>query len=189
MQLFKRVGKNRFKLITESEWATVQEHNKKINAARREIKSRKAYIEAAKKSPYASSEVKSYSDEFLKSMDEFDKIFSAGYLDSGYQYDDKDPRNQSDIAGDTFWDNEKARTGSSKSDEVESEIRQEVALRKFNDERKVQGDYFTAELADELWPTDDDWQKTFAGEKCGISEYISEISYLDSQSEFDSEEY
>lgn len=155
-KLFENIEGNRFKLIRESNWADTQRHNGHLNLQRRMLRYMGEYIVKAAKSPQADEKVKTVAEHAAADIKTLDSIISRGYLDSGYQYDDNDPRNQSDQHGDTYWDNEKARTGTSREEEIESEIRDAVAKRHLDDHMTYYKQFFSRELAARLFPEDSD---------------------------------
>jgi len=177
-KLFENVGGNQFKLIKESDWRTTQEHNGNINDGRKVLRAQAQYITAASQSPYADEEVKKVAANALKDIETLDKIMTKGYLDSGYQYDDNDPRNQADLHGDRMQDENPARTGSSKEDEIEAEIRHQVAQRHLDDHMRYYNEFFSDELAETLWPTPSEQSQDLfgrRGEAMGLSSHMSEL--------------
>jgi hypothetical protein len=127
-KIFKRIDNNRF-VITESNWSETQRVNGILNAERKELSYFIQYLEYALKSPFATEEDRDLATEGIKTYKEIDAALSKGYLDSGYQYDDLDPRNQMDLYDDNWYDRQAARTGSTIEDEIDSEIRRNVVKR------------------------------------------------------------
>jgi hypothetical protein len=180
-KLFECVGGNTFRLIKESEWAETQENNERVNRQRRMLKHEMAYMKSVLASPLADPEVVETATAAMKDAVEFDQIVAKGYLDSGYQYDDKDPRNQMDVHGDRYWDDniERARKGSTKSDEVEAEIRQQVSQRHLDERMRGYEDFFTNDLAERIFPQGDEMYGI------GLREYMSEVGSQEAQNDWD----
>jgi len=171
-KLFENVNGNQFKLVKESDWKTTQEHNGNINTSRRMLKAQAEYINAAAKSPNADDEVKTVSTQALTDIKTMDSIITKGYLSSGYQYDDNDSRNQADLHGDRMQDENPARTGSSKEDQIEAEIRNAISRRHLDDHMKRYSQFFSRELANVLWPNQGD---QFHDQS--MDEYLSDVAY------------
>jgi hypothetical protein len=171
-KLFENIGGNQFKLVKESDWQTTQEHNGNINKGRRMLRAQAQYITAAGASPHADDEVKSTCQQALKDIKTLDEIISKGYLDSGYQYDDDDPRNKLDQMDDKYFDREKARTGSSKEEEIEAEIRHTIARRHLDEHMNSYRQYFSRELAEVLFPDPGDEFHDFS-----LNDYLDDIAY------------
>jgi hypothetical protein len=180
-RLFEHVGGNTFKLMKESDWRTVQDNNGRVNRQRRMLKHEAEYMKAVLTSPQADEQAKQYATEAVKIIKEMDAVVSKGYLDSGYQYDDNDPRNKMDQMDDKYFDREKARTGSSKEDEVEAEIRQAIAQRHLDERQQAIQSYFSNEKSEEIFP------KGHEMHGMGLGEYLSEMGYHESQADWDAE--
>jgi len=181
-KLFENIGGNQFKLIKESDWRTTQEHNGNINVGRRMLRAQSQYITAAAESPNADEEVKTIAANALKDIKTMDEIIAKGYLSSGYQYDDNDPRNQMDIHGDRMQDpsTERARTGSTKEDEIEAEIRHAITRRHLDDHMQSYSEFFSRELANRLWPNPGDEHHDES-----LSDYLSEVAYHEQDTQGD----
>ena len=187
-RLFECVGDNNFKLIKESDWATTQEHNGNINSQRRMLRAEGQYIKAAGESKFADEEVKGVAKKALEDIAALDSIITKGYLSSGYQYDDDDPRNQMDQHGDRYWDDDiaKARTGSSREEEIEAEIRGEIAKRHLDDHMRYYREFFSRELAEQLFPPtppeaqgEDFVESEYTG--MSLSDYMDEVAYHEAE--------
>ena len=174
-------GGNRFKLIRESDWAHTQEHNDGINGQRRMLRAMGQYIEKASKSPTANEEIIEVAKAAAADIKTLDTIISHGYLDSGYRYDDKDPRNQADLHGDRNFDAdiERQRSGTTKEDEIEAEIRQQVAQRHLDDRMEYYKQFFSRELAAQLFPDE--------SEPMSLADYMSEIAGYEQEAAWDAE--
>ena len=142
-KLFENIGGNQFKL-SESGWAKTQEHNEELNRQKRKLKYISKYVGAAEKSPHASPEVKSEANRVIKDCEEYSHILGQGYLSSGYQYDDNDTRNKEDQFLDNQFDDERerARSGTSKAEEIEAELRVEITKRHLSEHIKQCIEFF-----------------------------------------------
>lgn len=92
-------------------WAHVQEHNSGINAKRRRVRAITQYLQNVLTLDTANpnidvqipeggidtellAEAKQIATSAIPKLQEIDKCMAGGYMDSGYAYDDADPRNR-----------------------------------------------------------------------------------------------
>lgn len=152
-KLFKRVGENRF-ILNEGEhdhYYFVQQNNEYINKSRRVMRFYNEYLEKVLESPYASQEDKEFATKSIKYFESMDKALARGYLDSGYKYDDDDPRNKLDQMDDSWFERERAREGSDEEEMLESQIRQQIVVAKIKQKTEELKSYFTLKKANEIF--------------------------------------
>lgn len=199
-KLFENIAGNQFKL-SESDWATTQEHNEELNRQIRKLKYIVEYVTAASKSPHATPEVKNEVQRVIKDCEEYSDILDQGYLSSGYQYDDNDTRNKEDEFLDNQFDDERerARSGTSRAEEIEAEIRVEITKRHLSEHIKQCIEFFNEETAREIWPEEtpeaEDLFSGFGGLRgdewnpMSLSEYLNELAQAEHESAQDREMY
>jgi len=110
-----------------SNWKHTQEVNGNLNAQRREISD---IVEFVKKQ-VINEDNHEFIAAVLEAFEAMDKILCEAYLDSGYQYDDNDPRNLMDLHDDNWESRMAARNGTSAEDEMRSEIHREVVKKHY----------------------------------------------------------
>jgi hypothetical protein len=137
------------------------EVNGAVNMARRSNRLAKPWLEAVLNSPIASEESKVQAQNGLKLIKDFDSLLTRGYVSTGYQYDDEDPRNQRD-AIEPIEDNEAARTGSNAAEEAEAEIAFAIAQKRAGEAMEAVEAYFAEQPIETIHPefiTDEDGEK------------------------------
>ena len=138
-----------------ADWNTVQNNNENINSARRRLKNYASFVEGKGGEFQPQFDDPSIVQKILADIKAVDDVLSQAYLDSGYQYDDQDPRNMHEHL-DNYFDDEKARTGSDLKEQMESQIKQQVAMKNV--------DYIEQEIAE--------------NDQSGMfREYMDEINY------------
>ena len=101
-----------------SRWADVQEVNGSLNIQRREIADTIQFLKGLDVDQDNETTI-AYAMVVCQAMDQ---ILSESYLDSGYAYDDQDPRNIMDTMDDNWFERESARNGTNAEAEMRSEI-------------------------------------------------------------------
>lgn len=127
-ELLEIFANNKRKVVIAADWNTVQNNNEGINSARRRLKNYATFLEGqgGEFQPDFGEDAELIPG-ILADIKAVDDVLSQAYLDSGYQYDDQDPRNMHEHL-DNYFDDEKARTGSDLKEQMESQIRQQVAM-------------------------------------------------------------
>lgn len=120
-----------------SDWRTVQEVNGGINSQMQYMRAVAEYLNKYKKEQgdelYWDSEVVGSLDDVLNRIEQQMQVLSQGYLDSGYRYDDHDPRNLMDMYDDNYEYRSRARNGTTAREEMIAEITRQVAANDFED--------------------------------------------------------
>ena len=105
-----------------SKWAEVQEVNGCLNIKRREITDTIQFLNSLVVDDDNNTTI-AYALGVCRAMDQ---ILSESYLDSGYAYDDQDPRNIMDTMDDNWFEREDARNGTNAEAEMRMEIQRAV---------------------------------------------------------------
>lgn len=116
-----------------SSWRDVQETNGNINACITTMNDVRDFIKAKRNDEDLDTDIVDLIDQALGLIEDQKEILRMGYLDSGYQYDDHDPRNQMDLYDDNYYERTRARHGTNAKDEMLAEIAREVAIRHWSD--------------------------------------------------------
>lgn len=118
-----------------SSWKLVQEVNGDINRQNHSIRAIKSFIEqyntAINDDDFEAENINHLLTHATQMCDAMLKINRESYLDSGYQYDDQDPRNIMDLFDDNWESRSTARCGSSMEDEMRSQIATAVTKNHF----------------------------------------------------------
>jgi len=112
-----------------SDWRTVQEVNGGINHQLRYMRTVAEYLKSYQADD--DEELADVINDLLSRIQQQQEVLKMGYLDSGYRYDDHDPRNLMDLYDDNYEHRNSARNGSSARDEMIAEIARQVAEKDF----------------------------------------------------------
>lgn len=112
-----------------SDWRTVQEVNGGINNQLRYMRTVAEYLKSYQADD--DEELADVINDLLSRIQQQQEVLKMGYLDSGYRYDDHDPRNLMDLYDDNYEHRNSARNGSSARDEMIAEIARQVAEKDF----------------------------------------------------------
>jgi len=147
-----------------SDFKTMLQVNGNVNVARQINRLPVPWLTAVIESPIAPDETKARARDAIGAIEEFDVLLARGYVSTGYQYDDDDPRNQQDANGDYYWDDARqaARTGSSPAEEAEAEIALTIAVRRAREAMEDVKDFFKDYPPEALFSPDDEHYMTLA---------------------------
>ena len=139
------------KILKESEYDHVQQHNSGLNAQGEQLKIIESYLKQyILPTPNLSHNEKEIAQGILDAVENIRKTLREGYLDSGYKHDDHDPRNQMDLHGDRYFDDniERQRSGSTEDEEDEVNTKLEGISERINDLEEYMGDHYNEDTLD-----------------------------------------